>query len=113
MLILPNLSGKIETAKTNAEIAETRTATLALQSVLTFSYADVDLRKVLNNTDIYNVRPTKDCREEMKKLTGTELGQITHIKLGDAGGVTGFVYKTLKGSTVIFDGGTYTVSDLY
>jgi type II secretory pathway pseudopilin PulG len=113
MLILPNLLDKIETAKMNAEIAESRNATVALQATLTLSYADSNTDKMLDKTDIYNVRPTKECRKVMNELVGFELGRITHIKIGDINGVIGFVYTTLKGSTVIFDDGEYTVTDLY
>jgi hypothetical protein len=113
LLILPQLLDKIETAKMNAEIAESRTATVALQTVLTMAYEDAGTDKILNRTDIYNVRPTKLCRKEMRDLADIEMGRITHIKVGAMNEVNGFVYKTLKGSIVVFDAGVYTVTDLY
>ncbi|MDR0853813.1 MAG: hypothetical protein LBN34_05535 [Clostridiales Family XIII bacterium] len=116
-IILPKVVDEINIARSRAEIAETRTAMVGLQSIITFSYEDADREngvKYFNNIDTYNIKLTEAGYEKIDKLTDEDVGKIENIILGIGdSSVQSFRYTTQRGSTVLYINGSYTVEKLY
>jgi prepilin-type N-terminal cleavage/methylation domain-containing protein len=112
-ILLPFAFNRIDEAKTNAEIAETRTIAVAVQTMMTMTYERADDDGLLDRTDLYDVRLTSAGREKLNDLTGMDAGPLTHIKIDDRNAVNGFVYRTERGSQVVYDEGAYSVVELY
>ncbi|MDR3304886.1 MAG: hypothetical protein LBS85_02485 [Clostridiales Family XIII bacterium] len=114
-LLLPKVLHYIDEAKSNAEIAETRTVTVTLQSILSLNYdsePETDAA-YFDRTDTYNIRLTDRAHEEMVALCETELGDVDHILIGGGNMLISYQYRTLLGSVVLYKDGDYSVLELY
>lgn len=111
-LLLPNLLDRVKDAKMSAEISEARMATLALQTVLVID-REKEEDTILNRTDIYDIRLTKDGLERVKELTGSPFGTLKEIKIDTNDKIISYKYRTVHGSLVEYMDGAYEVIDLH
>ena len=123
-IFLPMAYSSVRVAKEKAEIAETQTATLTLQAVLTITYGKAvigDKDGLLSITDLIyfdtddvrNVKLTEMAYREMKDLAGVNFGVVENIVLESNIVLASFRYYTLSGSTVDYNNGQYFVVELY
>jgi prepilin-type N-terminal cleavage/methylation domain-containing protein len=111
-ILLPIALHYVDDAKKNAEIAETRTITLALQATLDLSYVDRDTYEYINRTDIYDVRLSKAGTEAVEEMIGTSIGTVTHLAFDTSNELLSYIYISLTGATIQYERGEYTVLSL-
>jgi type II secretory pathway pseudopilin PulG len=112
-ILIPFSMDKINEAKGNAEIAETRMIVVGLQTMMTAAYASGREDVLLDKTDMYNICLSETGEQELVDLLDMEAGVITQIKIDEQNEVNGFVYETEKGSQLVYDEGKYVIVDLY
>ena len=123
-LIVPRVVGNIQVAKESAEIAETRTVTLTLQSLLVMTYGNEmtnekgELLTVHDLTffdanDRRNVQLTPEAYRAMEELAGITFGKVEYIVLENVTALQQFRYTTPHGSLVDYNQGEYFVVKLY
>ncbi|MDR0852297.1 MAG: prepilin-type N-terminal cleavage/methylation domain-containing protein [Clostridiales Family XIII bacterium] len=111
-ILLPIALRYIDDAKRNAEIAETRTVTIALQATLDLGFADGNTYSYINRTDIYDLRLSEAGQAAIENLIGTEIGAVSHIVFTEGNTLQSYEYLTLGKSVVVYDNGNYTVTEL-
>jgi len=122
--LLPRVVGNIRFAKESAEIAETQTVTLALQSLLAMTYGSEikdEEGRVLNIGDLIyfdahdrsNVKLTPEGYRAMQELVGIRFGLVEYIVLENITTLQQFRYTTPQGSIVDYNRGEYFVVELY
>jgi len=112
-ILLPNILSKAKEAKKTSEIYEARMTLIALQTALTADREEGKRDRILNRTDVYNVRPTEYGLRKMKEYAGIPIGTVSNIKVTPSDSVYGFVYYSTHESIVIYDRGEYTISVLH
>ena len=122
--LLPPVIDNIRLAKESAETAETQTAAVTLQALLSMTYAN-EIRnpdgKSLSLEDLTwtdanepdNVRLTYRAYAELMELAGVNFGYISHVVVEGRVNLVSFRYETLQGSIVEFYQGQYEIIQLY
>jgi len=122
--LLPRVVGNIRFAKESAEIAETHTVTLALQSLLVMTYGHeitddqgrpltVEDLTYFDYHDRRNLKLTPEAYRAMEELSGARFGIVEYIVLENITTLRQFRYTTPHGSIVDYNNGEYFVVELY
>ena len=124
VILIPMVVDNIRTAKESAEIAQTQTAAVTLQALLTMTYAN-EIRNPdgssLSFNDLIRTDPedrtnttlTYRAYAEMHDLAGVGFGSIDQVVIEDRVTLISFRYTTPSGSLVDFNRGQYFIIELH
>jgi type II secretory pathway pseudopilin PulG len=124
VLLIPSVIDNIRIAKETAEIAQTQTAAVTLQALLTMTYSN-EIRNPdgssLSFDDIIRIDPKDRTNTtlsyrgyaEMYDLAGIGFGSIDNVVVENRINLISFRYTTENGSIVDFNRGQYFIIELY
>jgi len=124
VILIPMVVDNIRTAKESAEIAQTQTAAVTLQALLTMTYAN-EIRNPDGSSLSYddlirtdpedrkNITLTYRAYAEMHDLAGVGFGEVNQVVIEDRITLISFRYTTPSGSIVDFYRGQYFIVELH
>jgi len=124
VFLLPRVTDNIRYAKESAEISDTQTVTITLQTLLFMTYGNeltnergepltIEDLTYFDTHDRRNVKLTQEAYRAMEELSGTTFGYVEYIVLENITTLQQFRYTTRQGSIVDYNKGDYFVIELY
>lgn len=113
-ILLPLVTHYIDDAKENAEISETRSVRVTIQTMISENSVYNDgLKDIIELVEFDKYKLTDKGKERAEELLKTDIGIAENIKINEDNILIKFSYKTVNGSVIIYENGSYIARSVY